>query len=354
MSKSKAHLIFWLLSTFLLLAYLFADKAVVEAWHAHFFHSLVSTGNFLFSGIEFPVGQLLFFLLAGYLLYLLRELWVNRMKPVRTLHQLGMYFMILVLLFGWSWGLNYRTDGIENKLNLQPVDEDPNMDELHQMAEYFLLKSNELSSHFHFQSPPDMKEMRRLSHHSWNQFAVANKQFPIFDQPNTKYAIFPDMMSYAGLGGIYFPFTAEANVNPNLPWHKLPFTLCHEMAHQRGVAREDEANFMAFLVCEQSPDTALQFSANELALRYCLSYLDSASQARFTNRASLELHSRWLESKAYREHYQSWLADLSSGINHIFLKANGEEEGIRSYGQVMQWLRAWYRQRTTTISASKE
>jgi len=48
-------------------------------------------------------------------------------------------------------------------------------------------------------------------------------------------------MSYLGIGGVYFPFTGEANVNISMPHTSIPFTACHEMAHQIGFAREDEA-----------------------------------------------------------------------------------------------------------------
>jgi len=60
-------------------------------------------------------------------------------------------------------------------------------------------------------------------------------------------------MSYLGIGGVYFPFTGEANVNISMPHTSIPFTACHEMAHQIGFAREDEANFIAYIACKNHP-----------------------------------------------------------------------------------------------------
>ena len=50
-------------------------------------------------------------------------------------------------------------------------------------------------------------------------------------------------LDYLGVSGIYFPFTGEANFNGGTPPVSLPRVMGHEMSHQRGYAREDEANF---------------------------------------------------------------------------------------------------------------
>jgi len=57
-----------------------------------------------------------------------------------------------------------------------------------------------------------------------------------------------------------FPFTGEANVNISMPHTSIPFTACHEMAHQIGFAREDEANFIAYIACKNHPSPDFQYS----------------------------------------------------------------------------------------------
>jgi Zn-dependent peptidase ImmA (M78 family) len=54
-------------------------------------------------------------------------------------------------------------------------------------------------------------------------------------------------MNKTGILGYYNPFTAESQYNPNIPATQLPFTLAHEMSHQLGYAREQEASFIAYL-----------------------------------------------------------------------------------------------------------
>ena len=75
-------------------------------------------------------------------------------------------------------------------------------------------------------------------------------------------------MSYTNITGIYSPFTAEANVNVSVPKSTLLFTTMHEMAHQRGFASENEANFIAYLTCIAHPDVDFQYSGYLNALNY--------------------------------------------------------------------------------------
>ena len=47
------------------------------------------------------------------------------------------------------------------------------------------------------------------------------------------------------------------------------------MAHQRGIAREDEANFIAFLVCMASDDPYIRYSGYLEVYEYVASSLYS-------------------------------------------------------------------------------
>ena len=78
---------------------------------------------------------------------------------------------------------------------------------------------------------------------------------------NVKPVMLSEPMTYTHISGVYTFFTGEANVNINYPSYNLPFTMTHEMAHQRGIARENEANFVAFLICLESTDAYIRYSA---------------------------------------------------------------------------------------------
>ncbi|MGI6562052.1 MAG: DUF3810 domain-containing protein [Clostridia bacterium] len=152
--------------------------------------------------------------------------------------------------------------------------------------------------------------------------------------------------SYTGIAGMYFPFTAEANINTNLPHFMLPSVTAHEMAHQRGFAREDEANYIAYLTGRLHPDPDFQYSGVMLALRYTMSTLRKVREDLY-----MEVLSEYGEGilrdflawQDYKEKYEGLINDLTSDINDLYLKANNQEEGIESYGRMVALLLADYR-----------
>ena len=73
-----------------------------------------------------------------------------------------------------------------------------------------------------------------------------------------KKAFYSRLMSAFNYTGFYFPYTGEATLNTDPPDNLLPATIAHEMAHQRGVASEQEANFVAVLACVESGNAAYE------------------------------------------------------------------------------------------------
>jgi hypothetical protein len=68
------------------------------------------------------------------------------------------------------------------------------------------------------------------------------------------------MASYFGLGGVYMPFSGEPTYNEEVPASELPFVIANQKAHQRGFAREDEANFVAYVICTSASDPYVRYS----------------------------------------------------------------------------------------------
>lgn len=149
-----------------------------------------------------------------------------------------------------------------------------------------------------------------------------------------------EYMTYTGLSGVYTPFTGEANINTNFPDYVVAFTCAHEIAHQRGVAPEDECSFVAYAVLSQCDDPYLRYAAN----RYALDYLQNAMWMADSNVCFEIMKStdgRILnESVAYTEFFEKYrdntASDIADVINDTSLKINNQEHGIRSYGMMAE------------------
>lgn len=68
------------------------------------------------------------------------------------------------------------------------------------------------------------------------------------------------MIRVFGIKSFYLPFTGEVSVREGLSTQDLPFAIARAKAYQRGFAREDEANFVAYLVCTSSADPLIRYS----------------------------------------------------------------------------------------------
>ena len=158
-----------------------------------------------------------------------------------------------------------------------------------------------------------------------------------------KLVLFSPLMSYLGIGGIFIPFTCEANVNATLPDWEIPFTSAHELAHQRGFAREEEANYVGYLACRAHPDRDFQYSGTFRAGLYALSALAQADRAAYEPlraRLSAPLRRDLAALSAWHRRYESRLGEVQERVNDAYLKTQGQADGVRSYGRMVDLLLA--------------
>jgi hypothetical protein len=163
-----------------------------------------------------------------------------------------------------------------------------------------------------------------------------------------KLVLLSPLMSYLGIGGIFIPFTCEANVNATLPDWEIPFTSAHELAHQRGFAREEEANYVGYLACRAHPDRDFQYSGTFRAALYALGALaqaDRASYGRVRGTVTAPLGRDLAALAAWHRRYESRLGEVQERVNDAYLKTQGQADGVRSYGRMVDLLLAERRAR---------
>jgi len=159
------------------------------------------------------------------------------------------------------------------------------------------------------------------------------------------------LMTAAGITGIYWPFTGEPHVNVLAPLPQRIFAALHEVAHERGFAREDEANYLAVKVGANSGDRELAYSAALMAFLHLRRSLSVASLERSLDlqretdaRVQLDLnaiHKFWAApSKTVQA-----VREVSSTVNDTYLKVQGQSQGVRSYGRMVDLLLAERRAR---------
>lgn len=169
---------------------------------------------------------------------------------------------------------------------------------------------------------------------------------------NIKEVMLSEPMTYTHISGVYTFFTGEANLNVNFPDYVLPYTAAHEFAHQRGIAREDEANFVAFLVCMESDDHYIRYSAYLNLYEYVSNALYSANKDAHTSVYYKLPYGAMTDMAAYSKFFKKYqktvVSDVSGAVNDTFLNINGVEEGSKSYGMVVDLAVAYYKAESTS------
>ena len=159
-----------------------------------------------------------------------------------------------------------------------------------------------------------------------------------------KGAMYSHLMSICGWTGFYFPFSGEAHVNIEPPNALLPSTIAHEMAHQRGVAAELEANFVAILACAESGNPVYEYSGWLFGFLHLGNALYDHDPERYYELAGRLPETVWADLRANDEFWaenETKAAEVTEQLYDSMLKGYGHELGLQSYGAVVDLLIAW-------------
>lgn len=241
----------------------------------------------------------------------------------------------------------YRTTALSDRLGIE--ESEVESAELYDATIYVIERINELSDEVErsdgiSRMPYSMDELsRKIS----AAYGTVQAEYPFFInfESRAKPVRFSPVMSDMGITGIYTYFTGEANINVEYPDFAVAFVVAHEFAHQRGIMRENEANFMAYLVTISSPDVFIRYSGYLYMYQYLINalyrtdktlYRDAASRidenALFDLRASSEITSK---------HQDSLLNKIVEALNDAYLKSNGTP-GTVSYSYVVRLAVAYH------------
>lgn len=322
---------------------------LVETYYSTGIYPFISIGlRFISSLFPFAICDVVYALLIAFVLYhvvgFFQKLKQKQLhKPDRIIIPLKIFnfLLILYILFKLVWGLNYSRISVSKTLGIG--DEKYNVKELVLLGNYLVNQTNILKA-----KVDSLKGKRQLSIYDLQQKSAAayhfmaekNKVFR-YRQPCLKKVLFPWAVSKAGIEGYYAPLTGEANLNFNLPEFAKPYVSCHEIAHQLGIAYEDEANLLGYLTAINSPDLHYQYSADYEMLRYVLIEIAIKSPEDYK-----ALHAKLspgvltdfeIEKEFWSKYNGAMFGYLDAAFDG-FLKANNQAKGIDSYQDIVIWL----------------
>ena len=355
-SHKKLHI--WLLTDFGLLAAFWlcrGNRTWMNALADHVTTPLRQAVGRLCYRTEISVMEVLCLLLVlGTVAYAIWSLWAIFRAAGRRASRaysavLGAVCAGVTIYVGFCflWGVNYYIDSFQDRsgIRAQPV----SIADLEQVTAYFAEQVSAASEGV----PRDKTGVSATSREeilarSPTVYDEVERQFPFLELEDTgvKGVFFSKVMSQLDFTGVYCPFTGESNVNIDSPVCMLPATAAHEMAHQRGIASEQECNFLAILASTTCGDPVYEYAGWLMGYLYLGNALYRADREAWRPirdgladgvKADLNFHSAY-----WRQYDDTVVQQVSNTVYDGFLKSYGDEDGIQSYGTVVDLLVVYY------------
>jgi hypothetical protein len=324
---------------------------------ANTIHHTVSAGvravlTTLTSWIPFSLAEALL-ILSPVILFLICFFMIRRIRRslvagiryfVGFLSIVSLVFTLLV--FGYN--ASFYGEGVEETIGIQRKDLSPE-----QLYETAILLIDEIEKDLAYVNFPEdsysemtfsYSEMNKKLNGAYQRFC---ERYPSFQNlySNTKPVMLSEPWTYTHISGMYTFFTGEANVNVNYPDFIVISSAAHEMAHQRGIGKEDEASFIAFLVCTYSDDPYIRYCGYADVLNELMGKLYSADPKLYAKARSYMPEEVKKEYAAYSDFFEKYrenvAASVSNTVNNAYITSHNQPQGVKSYGLVVDLVVAY-------------
>jgi len=319
-----------------------------ESYRGGFYSFLRATIGSIVGLAPFSISE---YLVPGVLALVLLDLIVHLIWRKHFKNFLKRFFVCLSLffmLFAMNCGVNYYSKPFVDPETLATFE--PSDALLTDFCEHIVSELNALDGAEY----PEGKMLRSVAVQSMIRLGRDHETLGGSYPEPKELSFSARFFSMSGVTGIYSPFLIEANINGEMPQMNKPFTACHELSHLKGYMNEGEANYIGWLACVGSKNSGFQRSAWLAAWQYAGTALWRSDQTKYEElRAKLPESARreLEEDSAFWKEHKNKASDIQDKVNDAYLKANGQADGIKTYGQLTDLMLLWYEANKSTSTA---
>ena len=299
----------------------------------------VAFWNHILGWLPFSAVEMgLYLLLLGIVVLVIRK-W---RQPWKVAVHLLCIASVLCFLYVIHCGINYYRLPFSAYLDLEV--RESSVQELEELCQYLTEQVNETADSAGYRD--NLSSYAVLGQQAMEQLGESYPQLA-GDYPRPKPVAVSEILSVQQLCGIYAPFTIEANYNRDMPAYNIPHTICHELSHLKGFMREDEANFIGYLACIQSEAEHFRYSGYLMGWIYAtnqLARVDTDAYARMYAQLKQPVVEDLKENSRFWDRYEGKVAEAANQLNDVYLKINSQEDGVESYGRMVDLMLAYYRE----------
>jgi len=307
----------------------------------------------VFGWIPFSMGDLFYTFLILVILFktsqLIKTLYkkkFNKQYLLSGLKQLIFFFLFVYVFFYGLWGLNYNRQGITYQLGLEikPY----SVGDIDTLAGLLQQRLNFYAGSVNEKQRDTVNRKSVLFEKATEAYLYAANSYPYlsYNPQSVKPSFFSYLGNYLGFQGYYNPFSGEGQVNTTIPRVLEPFVTAHEVAHQLGYAKENEANFVAFLACRSYPSDVFRYSLYFDMYNYSITELfqkDSVLAKTYRDSLHPQVKKDYKELRDFFQKYKNPIEPVIMWLYGNYLQANNQPEGKRTYNQVVAFLIAYYK-----------
>lgn len=361
----------WLVVNVLVLALFYllrSQRGVMNAVSRYFAMPLERALGRLWSLVPFSVAELCYALaFLGLFVFLIRSIaLISRAEYKREVfyrRAMGLLNTLLSLYaaFCLLWGVNYYTDDFCDMSGIRAVP--VAREELIAVTRFFA-EQTALSAEGYAREKDGAYAVDAVERDTDGVYAVPRseslalapslyegmyEEFPFLRipvDPMPKGILCSRIMSAMNVTGLYFPFTGESNLNMDFPAALFPATVAHELAHRRGIASEQQCNFLAVLASTRSDDAAYRYSGWLLGYIHLSNALYTVAPEEWGDireHLPATVIADLRAASDYWAQYDGATARASGKAYDAMLKSYGEELGMQSYGAVVDLLISYYK-----------
>jgi len=348
----RDRLLVSLLAVSILIKIFSLSPAWVEKYYTFGFYPVVSKALRTFLGwIPFSVGDLLYFFAFGWFVLkawkFIRLLATRQVKEYLSWILFKKYLRLVLwiyIVFNVFWGLNYDRQGIAKQFGLAVQQYSPT--DLYELTSVLQRQLNFYAGHVDSFKRLELNNNQTLFKQGIAAYKNAARQYVFlsYHPPSVKPSLLTFAGRYFGFTGYYNPFTAEAQIKTDVPVFTRPFVLCHEIGHQVGYAKENEANFSSYLAGRSSDNFDFRYSVYYDMYTYAMSDLLIYNAPCFIELKKSEHPQVKKDIRTYREYIlksKNAVEPVMSVAYDRYLRLNKQPRGKETYNEVVAWLIAY-------------
>ncbi|HVG40344.1 MAG TPA: DUF3810 domain-containing protein [Chitinophagaceae bacterium] len=328
------------------------NAAVVERYYTYgLYPYLAIVLRILFGWLPFSIGDLIYLFAFGWSIYLI-VLFLKRVKKRKfsplfiksLLRKVIILSLLIYITFQVFWGLNYSRQGIAHQLGLTVTQY--TLTDLDTLTTVLQQRLNDAAQLVDSNRRAATDNNHYLFDGGKKAYDRAFNKYPFlkYSVMSLKPSLYSSIGHYFGFTGYYNPFSGEAQINTKVPPFLKPFIITHEIGHQLGYGKENEANFVSFLACKNAADEQFTYSIYFELYLYALREIgrrDTLLVKSFKEKVHPQVKKDNAVLIAYLKSTENKIEPYITSFYDQYLKMNSQPKGMRTYNEVVAWLIAY-------------